>query len=95
MYQAILTKFLGPTNTRGSRVRASAEAGSVTIECDDRIGMEKNHIAAARALALKYGWAAKYYGGGMPQTSGHAYAFVCSDRADLPSFEITAKDLAA
>lgn len=26
--QAIETKYLGPTNTRGSRIKASAQAGS-------------------------------------------------------------------
>lgn len=31
MKQAIVTKFLGPTNYRGSRVKATCQAGSVTI----------------------------------------------------------------
>ena len=54
--QAIITKYLGPTNFRGSRVKASAQAGSVTIPWDDAKDSANNHIAAALALIRKYGW---------------------------------------
>ena len=35
MFQAIQTTYHGPTNMRGSRVSARAEAGRVTLEWDD------------------------------------------------------------
>lgn len=54
--QAIITKYIGPTNSRGSRIKASASAGSVTIGYDDALGVEDNHHAAALALAIKMGW---------------------------------------
>jgi hypothetical protein len=95
MYQAILTKFIGPSDRRGSRVKATAEAGSVTIDWNHALNPERNHAAAARALALKYGWRAKYHGGGMPQGAPYAYAFVAVDKDDLPTFEITASEVAA
>ena len=54
--QAIITKYIGPTDLRGSRVKATAEAGSITLAWDDALNSEENHVAAARALAGKYGW---------------------------------------
>jgi hypothetical protein len=56
IYQAIQTKYIGPTNTRGSRVKATAEAGSVTLSWDDALNATDNHRAAAEALANKRGW---------------------------------------
>ena len=54
--QAIITKYLGPTDRRGSRVKATAEAGSVTLEWNDALDIIDNHWAAALALANRYGW---------------------------------------
>lgn len=54
--QAIVTKYSGPTNTRGSRIYARASAGSVSVECDDALNMDDNHTAAARKLCQKFGW---------------------------------------
>ena len=50
----ILTKYLGPTNTRGSRVKATSGGGmSVVIAWDDELNIDENHAAAAAALAAK------------------------------------------
>lgn len=48
---AIVTKFIGPTNTRGSRVKATLPSGkSVTIDWDHALDSTDNHNrAAARA----------------------------------------------
>lgn len=54
--QAIETKFLGPTDHRGPRVKATAAAGSVTVEWDHALGPVDNHAAAARKLATDLGW---------------------------------------
>ena len=56
--QAIITRFHGPTNSRGSRISATAEAGRVYVECDDALSIAQNHAAAARKLAFKFGWLA-------------------------------------
>ena len=53
--QAIEVKFLGPTNYRGARYKARAEAGTVTLDCDYAKNPEDNAAAAARALAEKLG----------------------------------------
>jgi hypothetical protein len=54
--QAIQTKYIGPSNVRGSRVKAIAQAGSVTLEWDDALNRDDNHLAAAKALATKLSW---------------------------------------
>lgn len=78
--QAIVTKFLGPTNVRGSRVKATCEAGSVTLSWDHALNSEGNHDAAAKALAHKLGWDKGWHGelvgGGLPDTTGNCYVFV-------------------
>lgn len=71
--QAIVTKFVGPTNTRPARIKATAAAGSVTIHYDHGKGINANHTAAAHALARKYGWTGTYRGGGMPDGNGNVY----------------------
>lgn len=85
MRQAIVTKYLGPTNFRGSRVRATASAGSVTVPWDSSKDAEDNHYAAALALALKFEWCTPYdlekgavhiVGGGLPDGRGNAYVLV-------------------
>jgi hypothetical protein len=80
-YQAIETKFIGPTNFRGARVKATAEAGSVTVYWDYELGVEGNHAAAAEALRAKLGWNSEFYGklvaGALP---GRGYAFVMTGR---------------
>jgi hypothetical protein len=86
--QAIVTKFLGPTNHRGSRVKAWCEAGSVTVSWDHAKDVGGNHDAAAEALIRKLGWDAPCYrgrwvGGGLPNTTGNAYVF-CPKDSSIP-----------
>lgn len=54
--QAIETKYMGPTNYRGSRIKASCEAGAITIGWDDSLNSDDNHIKAANALMTKLNW---------------------------------------
>ena len=86
MYQAIVTKWLAPTNVRGSRVKATAEAGSITVGWDHSLNAYDNHLAVAQALADKFGWRGAWYGGAIPKSSG--YAFVCSMKTGEPAFTI-------
>lgn len=79
MRQAISTKYLGPTNTRGSKVKATAEAGSITLHWDDALDIGENHVAAARALAQKYKWAGIWHGG----ATADGYVFVTQESPDL------------
>lgn len=56
MRQAIKTKYLGPTNTKGTRVRASAYAGSIVVDWDYGIGNNENFEKAAMELIKKFEW---------------------------------------
>lgn len=52
---AIVTKFLGPTNTRGSRVKATTPSGqSVTIGWDHALDSDANHTRAAARCYQKH-----------------------------------------
>jgi len=66
--QAIVTKFLSPTNTRGARIKATAAAGSVTVSYDYE-GDDAAHMKACLALVAKLGWqahAGQWHMGGLP-----------------------------
>jgi len=73
MRQAIVTKWLGPTNHRGSRVKATASAGSVAVGWDYSQGVEANHKRAAEALATRFGWSGLWIGGAIPNASGFVF----------------------
>ena len=64
MYQAIEVKYLGPTNHRGSRYKATAAAGNITVDYDYGLNTEDNAKRAAVALVEKFEWTgAKLHGG--------------------------------
>lgn len=77
--QAIVTKFLGPTNFRGACVKAECEAGKLTVLWDDGLNSEENHDKAALALSAKLGWDKRPYGamyrGSPPNSKGYTYVF--------------------
>lgn len=75
--QAIVTRYFGPTNTRGARVKATAEGpvGSVMLRWDDALDSYGNHVKACEALIARLGWDGVWYGGAM--ASG--YVFVDTD----------------
>lgn len=66
MRQAILVKYLGPTNSSGSRYKASVQAGSVTVAADYGLNADGNAAEAAAKLCKKLGWGGKLAGGTLP-----------------------------
>lgn len=68
-YQAIHTKFFPPTNTKGSRIRASYAGGSRVYNWDYSYDVNENHAAAARALQKHLNWSGVYVGGTLPDGS--------------------------
>ena len=54
--KAIQTKYIGPTNFLGSRVKAVAQSGAVTVKWDCALDQEENHRQAALALCRRLGW---------------------------------------
>jgi hypothetical protein len=81
--QAIVTKFFGPTNHRGARIRVSAERGSKWVSWDYELGAEENHAAAAREAAFSWGWLESGWelrSGGMPDGTGNCHVLVNPER---------------
>ncbi len=91
MSQAIVTKYLGPTNHRNARVKASCQAASVVISWDDALDIDENHTAAAKALATKLKWIGHWCGGGLPGGTGNCY--VMANGANHYAFEVHADDV--
>jgi hypothetical protein len=82
MRQAIVTKYHGPTNTKGSRVSAKAFAGKCFVSYDDdalepfRSGIESAHARAALALIIKKEWYGIWVGGGSPDETSFCFVMV-------------------
>jgi hypothetical protein len=74
--QAIQTKYLSATNTKGSRIKATCAAGSVTIDYPHELSGMDCHAKAAYALLAKMHWDYKLVGG---QLADNSYAFVMVD----------------
>lgn len=74
MAKAIVTKYIGPTNHRGARIRVKAEGlPSMLVSWDDALYIDANHTAAAKQFALKHEWSGQWCGGGMPDQTGNCY----------------------
>lgn len=71
IYQAIETKYIGPTNTRGGRIKAECYGGNVTIPYPHELSTEDAHKAAAQALIDKMSGLARKYGGNSIWETGH------------------------
>lgn len=55
-YNAIHTRYLGPTNSKGSRIKALCRGLSATVPLDHALDLVARHEVAARAVADKLGW---------------------------------------
>jgi hypothetical protein len=73
--QAIQTKFCGPTNARGSRVKVWCMARSKYFPWDHEKNPCENHHAAAIALALELKWNTEGHGFGALPGGGYALVF--------------------
>ena len=77
---AIETKYLGPTNNLGARVKAWTETGhriTVGYPHEARQGAEA-HSVAALALARRLGWTGELVAGAT--RTGYVFTFAESDR---------------
>jgi hypothetical protein len=54
--QAIQTKYLSPTNSRGARIKATCAAGSITISYPYELSGQACHRAAVEALMFNLSW---------------------------------------
>ena len=76
--KAIKTTFLGATNFRGSRIKATAEGGQrdhqVTIPYPHELNSEQAHQAAAKALCAKLDWHGAMITGGLRDCYVHVFS---------------------
>lgn len=85
MYQAIETKWFGPTNVKGSRIIAKAEAGRIVVPWEHALNVDQNHARAADLLAEKLGWVGPHYSpliGGAVAGSGYVFVFANTESVD-------------
>lgn len=80
--KAIRTKYLGPTNFRGSRIVATAEGGHRLVIPYDYGANDHGHSEAALALARKLGWTGVLVPGGLPDGST-AWVFDTADKVAI------------
>ena len=83
MRQAIVTRYHGPTNYRGARVSAKADAGNVSLSWDDTLDVDGNHEKVAKALANRFGWLDhgwQLVAGGLPDNKGNVYVLAKGEK---------------
>lgn len=76
--QAIQTRYLCPTNSRGARIKATCAAGSITISYPYEISGQACHRKAAEALVSKFKWDLPSYGallGGQFNKGNYVFVF--------------------
>ena len=88
--KAIQTKYHGATNTRSSRISATAEGGNrVSIPYPHELSGEAVHAAAALALCRKLGWQGELVGGGLPN-GDYCFCFTDGDKYQLVGQKVAA-----
>jgi hypothetical protein len=90
--QAIVTKYISATDTKGARIKATCAAGSITVPFPHEWDVEAAHAAAAMALVRKLGWESRerygdWVAGGLPDTSG--FVFVSTEGCSWGAHQFT------
>ena len=57
--KAIQTRYLGPTNTKRSRIKAFTDSQSITVYMDDELSLDHNAELVALKLCHKMQWRTK------------------------------------
>ena len=85
--KAILTKYHGPTNYKGSRYSATDGDTRVILSADDSLSSDANHDRAALALCTKLQWDGELVRGGLKNGNVYVFAEWPSDHIDLPKIQ--------
>ena len=82
--QAIATKYIPPTNCRGSRIKASCDRGSISIPYPHELSGDEVHREAVRQLVAKFvSEDAKTYGPESNDMTAATWAQETGDRFTL------------
>lgn len=79
--QAIETKYIGPTDTKGARIMARCDAKRIVRSVDHSLNIEDRHGHVASELIHILGWHGHWVCGAVPSNS-MGYVFVCTQRHD-------------
>jgi len=90
MLQAIELKYYGPTNHRGSRIKATAQCGSRWTYWDSALSAEGNFTRAARLFAEHWGWDGHWIGGATD--GGYVFVRAGSTRDGAGAFTVECND---
>ena len=74
--KAIQTRFIGPTNFRGARIKAYAEGGASVTVPYGYDSESRDHDLAALAFLRKFTWGGVWVGGGSADGRGNVYVCV-------------------
>jgi len=78
--KAITTKYLGPTDTRGSRIKADdGDGNTATVPYPHHLSNEHAHFEAVKALCERLNWHGNLAWGGLRT----GYVFVWCDGGPL------------
>lgn len=74
VFQTIQTKYVGPTNFKGSRIKARTSSGiSIIRNYNCGLNIDENHAKVARELQEKMKWHADLVGG---QNADGSYTWI-------------------
>lgn len=82
MLQAIVTRYHGPTDHKGARISARANAARIFRQWDYELSVEENHAEAALDLAERRGWlrpGTRLHGGALPGDAGYCFVMTRED----------------
>jgi len=88
--KAILTKYHGPTDSRGSRISATDMDGhKVTVPYDHSLSSEENHDKAALRFHQQMGWTGhNLMRGSLPKGNVYTFEAACN-RLSVKGAEVT------
>lgn len=72
--KAIKTTYFGPTNTRGSRIKATdGDGNSASIPYPYELNQDDAHKLATKKLCEKMGWPTEMIMGSFPDCNVHVF----------------------
>lgn len=83
--QAIITRYLPPSDHKGTRISASCKGGRVVLPYNYELDDTLNHFYAAMQLSRKMGWADEYTLASGTLPNGDTCHVLCANRRILGS----------
>ncbi len=82
MQATIFTKFLRQTESKGMRIKATCNAGTLTRPWSHELSEQENHSSVALELAKQVEWFGDWHGGMLPDFSGFCFVRIVNVTKD-------------